>query len=147
MDITTIPELGLVMVILVVVAITSASSAYKRAEDISSNQQLIDKNSSIEHSTTIQQMAAEVMIDDTDVTEAIVAVVMGCDTDKLADITVRVVKDGSSIIERKLSKADMTYMKSQVLEIIDQATAAGLVIEEFFSTIKFNIVYIDICVA
>ncbi len=141
MSISEIPELGLVCVILVVVALTSVKATFEIYNNIESDQQLLDKNSSIEYSTLIGKD-----FDSTDITEAITSVIMGCDTDKLSTVTVRVIKDTEEIIVQKLTKDELLAMSEQVIDIIGVVNDMGLTIDEYFAHLKFNVVYIDIYV-
>lgn len=143
MSLTDIPELGMIFVILAVVALTSITTTMERDRALASNQQLPDKNSSLQYSTVIDQLYD----DDTDLSDAIVAIIMGCDTDKLADITVRIIRDGDVMMINKLSKDSVVEMKNQVMEIINNAVSMGLGVDEYFAHLTFNVVYMDIYVS
>ena len=141
MSVSELPEIGLVCIILVVVALTSLKVTYDIYNNVESNQQLQDKNSSIEYSTSIGKD-----FDNTDITEAVTSVIMSCDSDKLSTITVRVIKDTDVLLTSKVNKADLLNMSEQVTNIIGTALDMGLQIDEFFAHLKFNIVYMDIYV-
>lgn len=143
MDITDIPELGLIIVMLVVMLSTAGTDAYKRLASVESNKQLEDKNSSYEYSTIINGKFR----DEIDLTNAIIAVIMGCNSEKLSDVTVRVILGGNVIAQKKINKGTLRNMEADVGSFIKSADIDKYTDVEYFSHLEFNLVYIDLYVS
>ena len=140
MEITDLPEIGLLIVIVTIALITSGTSTFKRYNEISNNQQLVDKNSSYEYGSLLNDK----IVDLDDATDLIINTLLSCDSDKLSNVTVRFLVNGEVTLGETVMRQSIASMKLDINNIIGKINFADYTDITYSANIKFNVVYLDI---
>lgn len=120
LSLSEVLEASFMLIVITFVLMLSLASSYDVNNHFATDTELVDKNSTTDYGIVLDSHLVGVV----DLEDMLISAMLGCDTEKLSNITLSIFVNDTLISEKNIHKASITTMKDVIdLELAKWTTA------------------------